>query len=494
MIIYYTVTSYHILKSALHKLIYHKEEQAVILIPSFLVKMPYGFVNKEANDIFDKVIIYGWETETYSNSPKDVFADIKKTLEKELGENWFCETEEINVFQASYYFGSFLATEKIRFNWFEDADGRFSDPCHVMEIDKRIAPERFMLAEKLGLYNGENVWINKKYISFKNQKQGIDKNYFMDFDTNEALSKVDIVPLLKLFGVHSDKINIPSKSVLVLSQHFCNLGIMSEESQVDMYRQLVDYYLSGYQVFIKVHPSDKVKYDKYIQNITILDADYPSELLKYVCNRKFALAITVSSTGIDNAEEIADRQIKLNDEYVCTFVDHDLYYFVCHVIKTFPNHKVVAMGINIQQLQVMLDIEFHMPNVKISGNWTIGDTDKTIFVLNRNTGQEIIDKVIHQPKSNNVVILFDIDILSREVCSKKITLLTKVIKKANIVKPRSRSVKYVKIIADIKNVKKVKRIKYEKLLPNLGVKIKVSWNLIEKFKYRYHRILDTIRK
>lgn len=485
MIVYYTVTSYHILKSAIHKLVYHRDDKAVILIPSFLVRMPYGFVNKDNNSIFSKVIVYSWETDKYENYPEDVFKNIELTMEKEMGENWISKIDEIDVFQAAYFFGAYLVDRKIKFNWFEDADGRFSDCQHVMDIDKRIAPERFTMAKRLGLYTGDNEYIEKKYFSYRMQKCDFNKKDSVDFDTKKSLESINVRPLLDLFGVSNKKTDIPENSALILSQHFCNLGMMSLTKQIYMYQQLLDYFLPNYKNFIKLHPSDKVEYDKYIKNVEVLDEDYPGELLRYSLRGKFEMLISVSSTGIRNMEDISKNQMILNDEYIRSFIDNDLYHFICNVIKLYPDYKVYGKGINIEQLQAMLQLGFNISNVGIYDMENLDGFQPSIIILGEPQGERILEKVL-ECKKNYIIILINAKTIVKKSgnCLKQ-SKIVKVIKTRFIEDKNRKSDKYIYIMSDMReSIKRIRRIKYNNFLENTKSYVKASNNIVDMFKFK----------
>ena len=63
MILYHTVSTYHILRSILHKLNYRKNEDAILLVPKRFIDLPYGLQN--GNNIFCKIIYYDWEFKKY---------------------------------------------------------------------------------------------------------------------------------------------------------------------------------------------------------------------------------------------------------------------------------------------------------------------------------------------------------------------------------------------------------------------------------------------
>ena len=78
MIIYHTVSTYHILRSILHKMNYRSQENAVIMVPKRFLNLPYGL--KERNNIFKKIIYYDWEFKKYQKYPDDIFSEIERVM------------------------------------------------------------------------------------------------------------------------------------------------------------------------------------------------------------------------------------------------------------------------------------------------------------------------------------------------------------------------------------------------------------------------------
>lgn len=482
MVLYYTVSTYHILKAILHKLNYHSYEKAILLVPASFPKTPVG-LKMNRNRVFEKVVYYDWEYKKYDNYPREVFDNIKEVLFENIGEEWEKEISEYNVFYAARFFGGYLVTNKIKINWFEEADGRYLNPYPVMRDDKRLCVERFQLANSLGLYNAESSFVQKIYMSLSSN-EGVEINEkIINFETNDELlklSEADTKKLLEFWGVKQEKMNIEEHSALLMSQHFCNIRIISFEEQVLLYQMTVDYFLESYKIYLKRHPSDLFPYKQFINSLIDLEADYPSELLGYSCIGKFEIVAAVSSTGVKNMQSISERQLLLNEEYTNTFKDNDLYYFTCTLLKSCEKYEIIAVGVNERQLQVMLEYTFGL-NTKINFVEDLENKEykNRIIVI----GPSFSGKISEIKMENSIIVFWEgkgelerYRILSEN----KNRIVVKKIKTYSIRAKEEKKIaeKYVLIVSDNKEIlERVNSMEYEKLLSNTKIKIRVDSNV-----------------
>lgn len=482
MVLYYTVSTYHILKSILHKLNYHSNEEAILLVPSTFPKIPAG-LKMDRNRIFEKVIYYDWEYKRYDNYPQEIFDDIRKVLSKNIGEEWKKEISEYNVFYAARFFGGYLVTNEIKINWFEEADGRYLNPYPVMRDDKRLCPERFQLANSLGLYTAENTFIQNMYVSLSSNEGAEMNEKIINFETNDELLKLsesDTKKMLEFWDVKEEKMNIEGHSALLMSQHFCNIRIISFEEQVLLYQMTVDYFLENYRIYLKRHPSDLFPYKKFIDGLTDLEADYPSELLRYSCIGKFEIAAAVSSTGVKNMRCISDRQLFLNEEYTNTFKDNDLYYFIGMLLKLCEKYDVIATGVNVRQLKAMLEYAFGL-NTKIDFAEDLEDKEykNRLIVI----GPDFRGEISESKMDNSIIVFWEGkgEIEEHRIIKKNKDRIS--VKKIKIYSIRAKeekiiAEKHILIISDNKEIlKRINSMKYEKLLSNTKIKIRVDSNV-----------------
>lgn len=484
MVLYYTVSTYHILRSILHKLNYHHDEEAVLLVPAFFPKMPLG-VKKNDSAIFKKIIFYDWERKRYEEYPQGVFSEIKNALNEKIGEKWENKISEFNIFKADRFFGAYLVDNEIAFNWFEEADGRYLNPWPPMEDDKRLYFERFNLANSLGLYTAENNFIQNIYISLSANEGAELNEKIINFEVNDELKKlsnIDTKKILEFWGVKQIKENIGKHSALLMSQHFCNVKTISFEEQVLLYQMTVDYFLMNYNIYLKMHPSDLFPYKEFIDGVISLDMDYPSELLQYSCTGKFEVAAAVSSTGVKNLRNISCRQMLLNEDYLISFKDNDLYYFACMMIKTFTDYDPLAYGVNERQLRVMLEYGFNITS-KIDFNleFVNGVIRNKIIIIGSNYKDNLQDKIAKELCEDNIIVLLKCKGSLEELeFLKSNTIVVKRIKTYSIRTGEEKELveKVVFIASKNKEIlERVNSMEYEKLLSNTKVKLRVDSNI-----------------
>lgn len=363
MILYHAITSYHLLKFAVHKLRYHYFDDAVLLIPSSMVHKPVQ--NSEEDSIFSKVIEFSWEKNNLSS--KSIFEDIDHFLEHHLGKNYRQEITEYNIARAEYFFGSWAVENGIQFQWFEDGDGRFTQPEPIMKDDERINQIRFKLARENGLYTGNNINVTKKFIKFSSQIGEFSKEDIVDFDVVKELQQLsndDRKKLLKFFDVPKD-LTIQKNSCLMLTQHFSNIRILSYQEQALCYQLTIDYYMNRYHTYFKWHPSDFTPYPSFMENISMISGHFPSELFNLIVECKFKIGASINSTGILSLNSICEKILTFNQDYIKTFWYNHQYYFAAKLLEILTYKQACTIGINDIQLDNMcqfgLDTSLKLP-------------------------------------------------------------------------------------------------------------------------------------
>lgn len=356
MILYHAITAYHILKSAVHKLCFHPEEDAILLIPNFLVRSFSGLKNEQNISIFSKCISFTWEKSYPCLSVEEIYKEIEREFQNKTGYPDLSSFSEINVFSAAYYFGSWLVYDRKSFQWFEEADGRLSQPEPIMEDDARINQQRYELAVANGLYTGDNPYVLKKYIKKDAQLPDFYDPLAVNYDVMKEMNKLSQGQrelLLDFFDVPRD-LSFRQNSAIMLTAHFCNIRVMTYEEHALCYQLTSDYYLDGHDLYYKVHPSDLMPYQSFMKNISIVPAHFPSELLTLVTDEPFEIGASVSSTGIYNLSSLYKRVLIFNQEYIKTFWHNHRYYFCVKIMEQFPTYSVCAIGINKKQMENMI--------------------------------------------------------------------------------------------------------------------------------------------
>lgn len=481
MILYHTVSTYHILRSILHKLNYRKNDDAILLVPQRFMELPYGL--KYENNIFSKVIFYDWEFRQYKNYPDDVFSDIDNVLCSEIGIDYKEQITEYNIFYAARFMGSFLACNGIHFNWFEEADGRYLQYEPPMLDDKRMHKKRYELASSFGLYTAENECIDTIYLSLDDNPGVIETGKIKNFDVVDEiinLAEEDSNEIIRFWGIEEKSIMVSENSAMLMTQHFCNIRLISFEEQVLLYQMFTDYFLDDYKIYLKMHPSDNFPYGAFINNITDIKAKYPSELLKFALVGKFDIVAAVSSTGVLNLRDISDRQLCINQDYTFNFRNNDLYYFAAVMCKKFSGYKIICAGIDECILKNMMSYSVNYEGIieimPYSNNIMLQDT---IIIIDENIEDEVIDS-INESKLENVIIcilstkasLSEMEIIKRyHATAKKIT--TRSMEDEELITQKN-----VIVISDKEeNIRSVDKMKYYRLLKNSQLVVRVDENL-----------------
>lgn len=400
MILYYTITAYHILKFAVHKLRFHPNEDAILLVPEFLLRKFSGFENKS---IFSKCISFTWERHK-NLTPEQIFEKIDEEFKSKTKGLSIKDFSEINVCRSAFYFGSWLVYNKQPFNWFEEADGRLSQPEPIMADDAKSSPERYKFAVQNGLYTGDNPCVLKKYVKIDSQLPGFYDPMAENYDVVEELTHLTSEQqkiLLGFFDVPQD-LSFKTNSVLMLSQHYCNMRMMTYEEHAICYQLTTDYYLDGYNLYYKVHPSDLMPYQSFMDNVEIVPAHFPAELLTLILNEPFEVGASVSSTGIYNISSICKKILTFNEEYIQSFWQNHRYYFCVKIMEQFPDYKVCSIGTNSKQLENMISFGGVITERSVDFCENINDIVKsdspTIYFIGAQ----------NQPSDEELKVLFDL--------------------------------------------------------------------------------------
>lgn len=374
MILYHAITTYHLLKFAVHKLRNHPNEEAVILIPNYLPHKPKELYNR--GSIFSKVVEFGWERK---KAPYlDIFKDINYELKHSLGDNYRNKITEYNIARAEYFFGSWAVENGILFQWFEDGDGRFTQPEPIMKDDERVNPVRFQLAMNNKLYNGENENVIKRFIKFSSQIGEFSKDNTVDFDIVKEISLLsynDKDMLLDFFGVPKDLV-LQKDSCLMLTQHFSNIRLLSYQEQALCYQLTADYYMDGYHTYYKWHPSDVTPYPSFMENISMISGNFPVELLCLVLKSRFKVGASINSTGILNLSPICDKILTFNQDYINTFWYNHQYYFAIKLLELLSYKLACAINVNYIQMNNICNFALDYDSVKVVYGSTLADAEK----------------------------------------------------------------------------------------------------------------------
>lgn len=345
MILYHVITTYHLLSIITHKLNYHRNEEAVLIIPDFLVEKHPNYLELVQNKIFKEVYIFhyrkiGHDKKTFIDNTRNEYTD---NIPYKLS-----EFDEINIAGAQYYFTSLLLENNIHFNFFEEGSSALSNPDALFNISKGLNPNLYEFGIDNGLYTAINPLIDNVFYNFSTQKKGFKHEKGCNFNLNselEQLPNVDIDFICSFFNAPSNLETEPN-SVLVLTQHFANLKILSFEEQILIYQLLIDYYYRSEVLVFKPHPDDLLYYDLLFSNSIKIKGRFPSELLPFIFTNRPHTALTISSTSILNIKQCFKEIMTFSNRFEQYFKALHKYFIVYQFLQYIKIYsKVLCIGI-----------------------------------------------------------------------------------------------------------------------------------------------------
>lgn len=283
-VLYHGISSYQLLELMLHRAMFHPEDWAVLLLPDFIVEK-YPQWQKLAPRFFDQVRLFPYLEIPHREESK-VVADTARAYEA-------LELPPLESFQklyiggAHFYFSLYVLEKGLPFCFFEDAAGMLSQPEKAQAVVAAKFPEHAALAQAHGLFSGDNPLIREVfYCGDAQTKQVKVPGNLWDFSVERALKSLPLKVrkrLVKFFVPHSLR---TSAHTILLTQQFSNLGLLPEETQLGLYRELAQGMLAGEKLLVKKHPDDPLDYREVFPGAEILERPFPAELLPYVFRGK----------------------------------------------------------------------------------------------------------------------------------------------------------------------------------------------------------------
>lgn len=371
MILYHAISSYQLLHSIVHKEVFHRNEQCHIVLSSYIInKFPQFMQLKGA--FFDEVFTFN-----NANNNKNLVKDDYISCANEIFNELFNEDKNIDNYSeiivgcAHGFFGVYLISNKVKFTFMEDASGLISRPEVLEHIIKKTSIEHHKLFQEYGLYSGENKYINKKIYNASTQREGYVTENHHHFDLIKEMKGLDsfiIDKIIAFFGVEQ-KISMPERAMVILTQHFCNLGTMSFNEQIDIYKLIIDYFAQDYNLVFKPHPDDLTYYDMIFPNSTSIKTKFPSELFPFVFTDKPEVMFTISSCALDNLTEHFDTCVKFSIMYEDHYTNTHKYYSVLKIINSLNSTQKIyeynTIELLLNNLSRFTDLKCSRPVVRV---------------------------------------------------------------------------------------------------------------------------------
>lgn len=131
--------------------------------------------------------------------------------------------------------------------------------------------------------------------------------------------------LLDIFSVPQEDIErciSEGRSCLLLTQNFSKIGVITQEEQIEMYKDILQNY-EHKKVIIKPHPQDYIDYMEFFPECRVLEKSFPIEFVKFL-GVDVKKVISVASSVIFGffSDDMIDSYENMIDEY-------GLYKFKC---------------------------------------------------------------------------------------------------------------------------------------------------------------------
>lgn len=307
-VLYHAVSSYQLLEVMLHRYVYHRTDYAVLVLPDFITGKYPQYQKLASEGFFEEVYLFPYQKIPHKNEAQ-VLKDCVKYYEQCIP--WAIEAfERVYVAGAHFYFSLYLIQKNIPFVFFEDAAGILYHPEVLYEALKRNYPLHAALAGKYGLFSGSNSLISG--IIYRKSEKRQDSGHMrlnekeknmQDFSVEDTLENLDEKTrkkVVRFFVKHSVR---GKKEGILLTQQFANLGIMSEEQQWKLYKNLAKGRLKNIPLFVKKHPDDTLDYGGMFPGAKVIGRVFPAELLPYVFRHKPDKVYTFDSTACRNLKK-----------------------------------------------------------------------------------------------------------------------------------------------------------------------------------------------
>lgn len=394
MILYHASTMYHLLCCIVHKLAYHPDDNAELLMLEYIKpdKNRKAFLKQVLDSGFFATARYvpeqkfklkkGNALDDTSNEKeiKAVIENISKTFE-----SWFDEDitkfDEIYVASDQHSLGIYLTSKGIPYHYFEDASGMLSEQSRYISIIKSNNMTNHIINEYLGCM-GRSSCVKSKLCDLRHQQKGFYDEKAEDFCIYDILKfKIPdkVQEIINFFGDIPHKIRGDKKICLYLTQDLNTLKIKDLDLQELMMTTLVDYMCGDeYVLVVKPHPKDRWQnYRRIFSDCILLEKSEPSELLPFVIDREVDMALTASSTSIRGVDKFAIHSYCFTTDIETNRERIDDMYVAALLLKELGVNNIGAIR-NINEIQITnllnrFGIIFDNGNVLIDGGMKKND-------------------------------------------------------------------------------------------------------------------------
>lgn len=284
-VLYHAVSSYQLLEVLLHRWLFHGEQGAALVLPDFIVEKYPQWQRLEGRGFFDQVALFPYLRIPHGEEGQ-VTAQALSAYDA-LGLPPLEAFSKVYVAGAQFYFSLCLVAKGLAFSFFEDAAGALSHPQREAGILAERFPRHAALAQKHGLFSGENPLIREVFCCGEAQSAPISLPCpVWDFSVERALGALPARQRKRLLRFFLPRPLTTQADTILLTQQFSNLGLLGEGEQLALYRALGEGPLAGERLLIKKHPDDPLDYRQAFPGAEVVAEKFPAELLPWAFRGK----------------------------------------------------------------------------------------------------------------------------------------------------------------------------------------------------------------
>lgn len=328
MNIYIVVTYYHLLISII-KCISERGKHDLIIYgdtkDNSLIENECLIKRLEKTGIFKNIYIINYKVYFTKYSDYGTKFQLKriavmKTLKKQLDNLHIRNYGNLYIFNDMTTIGKCINKMNLKYILLEDGLDCFKNNSRIVNIKNPI--KKYI---KKVLYGSYQMGMSKNVIYIEvNNKEGIVNNGNLIVETKkidlfQSLCAEDSKEVLDVFITNSFEF-CNGSNLLITQPLFQDKILASEESQINIYKKILDKYCKNEKVLIKNHPRESIKYEAYFSNVICLDKEFPLEILLLNNNIWFNKVITISSTAIEMFDNCKEK-IKLGWEWLDENID-----------------------------------------------------------------------------------------------------------------------------------------------------------------------------
>ncbi len=367
-VLYHGVSVYQILCAMVHRLAYHGQDEAAVMISEYYAPKPelQHFVeNLKKFKIFDDVWIVpeakfkkkrGKKLDEKSNLAQieAVIKNICREFEK-WGVDLSC-FDKIYIASDNWSLGIYCLSHKIPYFYFEDACGMLTDLERYNEIIRENDMDNYIISKYLH-GAGRSKLARKLYCNVEHQIGDINekeiKDRIEDFSIHTILREKipDKIPLiLKIYDSKPYKMDEKKEVVLFLTQFVRSLARKDLNMQREMTALLLDYFSENAVVVFKEHPKDSfLNYHQFGEDTYKIERKLPSELLPFLFSRQLKAAITASSTSIWGLGDLAREYYSFSPHIESNYLYLHTAYGIAKIVENILKQVDVEIEIEMEE-------------------------------------------------------------------------------------------------------------------------------------------------